>query len=362
MRRQEPGAQVERPVLDYLSQQYRLLPILATAYALHFIGKQMLVDYVAADEQQRGGDYSSAAVLHATSCSLKSLCTTITADGIEEARRACGGHGFHMFSGLPDIYTSFMPSFTAEGDNWLLTQQTSRFLLKLYRGEAQAVAGAAYLSREAVSQLQLRVCSATSPRELLDVATMIQAFQQRAGGLVASLASRMAAMAASGVPDKDVWTAHLVDHYKVSRAHGLVNMVNAFAAAMDGLDSSQQELQKPMRNLFFLFCLNWIEKDRGEFYESGFFSPKRHHTVLAEATSAMLHAVRPDAIPLTDAFGLSDFQLHSALGCHDGNYVQRLFEWAKRDPLNSSGQQQLGGDAIDGYRQYLRPTMHKASL
>ena len=37
-----------------------------------------------------------AASLHATSSALKSLCTTIGCDGIEECRRACGGHGFSV--------------------------------------------------------------------------------------------------------------------------------------------------------------------------------------------------------------------------------------------------------------------------
>ena len=128
MRRQEPGVKIERVVLDYPSLQYRLLPYLAAAYALFFQGRAMVRMNDDAQQLQADGDFSMAASLHATSSALKSLCTTIGSDGIEECRRACGGHGFSMSSGLPQIYASSMTGFTPEGDNWLLTQQSARYL------------------------------------------------------------------------------------------------------------------------------------------------------------------------------------------------------------------------------------------
>ena len=39
------------------------------------------------------------------------LTSRMAADGIELARRACGGHGFSMFSGLVHFYQDYcMPS------------------------------------------------------------------------------------------------------------------------------------------------------------------------------------------------------------------------------------------------------------
>ena len=33
-----------------------------------------------------------------------------------------------MSSGLPQLYASSMTGFTPEGDNWLLTQQTAKYV------------------------------------------------------------------------------------------------------------------------------------------------------------------------------------------------------------------------------------------
>ena len=60
---------------------------------------------------------------HAASSSLKSMCTGVTAAGIEDCRKACGGHGFLQSSGLPEFLGSYLQSCTVEGENHMLTQQ-----------------------------------------------------------------------------------------------------------------------------------------------------------------------------------------------------------------------------------------------
>eukprot|EP00662_Eupelagonemidae_sp_cell21_P018578 gene18578-46679_t len=56
---------------------------------------------------------------------------------------------------------------------------------------------------------------------------------------------------------------------------------------------------------------------------------------------AALHAaadLRPDACvlaPVVDAFDLPDRVLNSALGRHDGNVYEALYDHARRSPLNA---------------------------
>lgn len=63
---------------------------------------------------------------HAASSSLKSMCTGFVAAGIEDCRKACGGHGFLQSSGLPEFLGSYLQSCTVEGENHMLTQQVVR--------------------------------------------------------------------------------------------------------------------------------------------------------------------------------------------------------------------------------------------
>jgi acyl-CoA oxidase len=74
----------EMAVLDYPTVQIRILPLLATTFALHYTGEAMYDLYNNSREAIEKDDFSSIAELHSTSSGLKSLCTTYAANGIGE--------------------------------------------------------------------------------------------------------------------------------------------------------------------------------------------------------------------------------------------------------------------------------------
>lgn len=139
----------ENQVLNYTMVQYRLLPLLASCFALHFTGRAMMELYqenqkkMQADAGQAANARSGPgpeethsgsdllADLHATSCGLKSLASSTAAEGLEVCRRACGGHGYSSFSGIGSWYADYLPTVTWEGDNYMLTQQVARYVSSL---------------------------------------------------------------------------------------------------------------------------------------------------------------------------------------------------------------------------------------
>ena len=54
---------------------------------------------------------------------MQALSTWIASDGCETCRRACGGHGFSLLSGLPTLFASYVQNVTWEGDNSVLCLQ-----------------------------------------------------------------------------------------------------------------------------------------------------------------------------------------------------------------------------------------------
>ena len=44
---------------------------------------------------------------------------------MEAARRACGGHGYSLLSGLPTMFTHYVQNVTWEGDNNVMLLQVS---------------------------------------------------------------------------------------------------------------------------------------------------------------------------------------------------------------------------------------------
>lgn len=184
---------VESPVLDYPTVQIRLFPLLATAFALHYSGKRMseIYDKTRSDIEDKG-DLSALAELHSLSSGLKSLSTELAAGGIETCRRAMGGHGFGGGSGLVGLNYDYVSKPIVEGDNWMITQQMSRYLIK----KAKLVASTSGLKPESrTEEVLLRYWhlnseTLQSPRTAkpLDVINndrdIVEAFEHRASFLV----------------------------------------------------------------------------------------------------------------------------------------------------------------------------------
>ena len=134
--RDSPAKAQELQVLDYPMVQNRLFALIATAFAMHITGTAMMALYQQATDTILGQETSNDdptkakhlfAELHATSC-LKALATTASAEGLEVARRACGGHGYSSFSGIGAWYADYVPTTTWEGDNFMLTQQVAKYV------------------------------------------------------------------------------------------------------------------------------------------------------------------------------------------------------------------------------------------
>ncbi|RFU30477.1 hypothetical protein B7463_g5880, partial [Scytalidium lignicola] len=112
----------EMAVLDYPTVQIRVLPLVATTFALHYSARAMRELFSRTRKQVDSGDFERLADLHSTSSGLKSLCTGLAADGIETCRRALGGHGYGGSSGFVQLNRDYLSKPTVEGDNWMITQ------------------------------------------------------------------------------------------------------------------------------------------------------------------------------------------------------------------------------------------------
>lgn len=342
----EPG---ENQVLNYTMVQIRLLPLLAATYALHFTGRGMINLYSENQKRMNSdvGKLSDSnrapgpeelnpgtdllADLHATSCALKALASTTAAEGLEICRRACGGHGYSSFSGIGSWYADYLPTVTWEGDNYMLTQQVSRYLLKSARSVLQGKAADNDTTRFLKEFIRRRDIGAA-----FDVLGNDQ-------DLVDSFAWRVAFLTFEALrhrdEDKQSWNSLLVDFWRLSTAHAQYMIVKNFHEALNDSNTTKQldpETVSLLHKLFHLYALNTLEREASEFYSCAAVTVRQITLARTKAVMKLLEEIRPHAVRLVDAWKFPDWQLDSSLGRYDGNVYEDMFHRASEvNPLNS---------------------------
>lgn len=338
----------EVQVLDYKQQQHRIFPLLAASYCFFFSGKKLWDDLKAIEEKliaTQPVTKVEVADIHATSSALKSFNTMIAADGIEECRKACGGHGFLNSSGLPELMCAYLQSPTVEGDNHMLPQHVIKVLLKLVQA-VQSNEGvdsykpcASYIlvpSLRAILGKGREKCMAVDSQDMADLPTLLLAFRHRAARLLLAVAKQLSDSVSEGKSMQDAWNNALVAMAKASKSYSLLLLLQNF---MEGIIEEQRshllgrEEVNVLGDLAKLFALYWIEKDLGDFLEDGYFSTKQASWIPSNVLK-YLDIIRPNAVALVDARDISDFRLKSALGRYDGNVYPHILAASYKDPLN----------------------------
>ncbi|KAG0246049.1 acyl-CoA dehydrogenase/oxidase C-terminal [Mortierella sp. GBAus27b] len=348
-RRDSSNPALETQVINYPMVQSRLFPIVAQTYALLAAGKKMRSMYEDMLAELMKGDVSSLAEVHAISSGLKSTCTTMAATGIEDCRKLMGGHGYSYFSGISHLWSTYVPSNTYEGDNFLLTQQTARYLLKqiqLATTEPGKVTPFSKYVIKTVNQdaFQAERCSVQGTDDWLLPEVQLAAFEHRAGRLVADLA-------VSAVQDGAVWSDLNLECWRLCHAHSQYVLARS---AIESVAQAKSQGLSPqtivvLKRLSDLFALHTIQGSLGDYLEDYFLSPKQCQ-LLRQQIKSLQKALADDVVGLVDAFDFSDHYLNSALGSADGNAYQRLWDAAQRQDINQT-------EVVDGYKEYIVPIL-----
>lgn len=317
-------------VLDYPTVQIRILPLLATAFALHYTGEAMQSLYWNTREEINQGNFGRLAVLHAQSSGLKSLCTELAANSIETCRRAMGGHGFGGPSGFIQLNNDYLSKPTVEGDNWMITQQTASFLIKRMqaavdrKGKPQdEIEGHCrqYLDeKDGYKPSQLRVFERDED--------IVEAFRRR------SRDQTYRAHVARN-EQKQSWNSLLIQLRRVSHSESQSILVQNFYNALQQKDSAvSSTLHAHLRTLFRLFAFYTMDSEARDFSRAKAVSDDDLDKIPGKIQELMAQ-VRPHAVRLVDSWKIPDFLLDSALGRYDGKVYEDLFNRAHRlNPLN----------------------------
>jgi acyl-CoA oxidase len=314
----KPGADDEVVLLDYLVHQRRLLPALATTYALHFAQGRMVE---ALHDIATGAvtDDHSQRELEARAAGIKAVATWHATHTIQTCREACGGAGYLAENVLPQLKADTDVFTTFEGDNTVLLQLVAKGLLTDYRdqfgdldtlGMMRFVAGqvASYVvERTAARSLVERLIAATPGRDddtdVLDRGWHLKLFEGREQHVLEGLARRLRRATAPGADAFAVFNSAQDHVLRAARVHVDRVVLEAFVAGID--ECADPAVAELLERVCDLYVLANIEADRAWFLEHGRMSAARSKAVVA-AVNQLCGELRPHAVTLVDGFGIPD--------------------------------------------------------
>ncbi|KAL9595399.1 MAG: hypothetical protein Q9219_006474 [cf. Caloplaca sp. 3 TL-2023] len=325
----------EMPIIAYKSQQYRILSLMAQAYALVFSAKACSVIYQDVVARQIKGDHSTLPYGHAVTAALKAYATQIAFDGAEDARKCCGGYGYSVLSGFPSIVGTLAPMPTLEGENYVMYQQTARYLLKaataIKEGRLSTIdEGTRYLSRPLHTSCGFR------GKDFLESTSQVQIYRHRAARLTFhALALIQKAQTIDQLPYAEAWNKYMLPLVYAARAHIELFVLEAFIAHVTLCpDAAGKKVLNTLRALFALVNIeNPASVGALGFVEDGYITHEQLETIRA-LVDDLLSKLTPEIIALGDAWAFSDASLGSALGRYDGDVYTTLMSWTRQLPLN----------------------------
>ncbi|KAF1771591.1 hypothetical protein GCK72_003418 [Caenorhabditis remanei] len=342
-------SQPEVKVLDYQTQQHRLFPSIARAYAFQFAGAETVKLYEHVLKEMKSGNVELMADLHALTSGLKSVVTHQTGEGIEQARMACGGHGYSMASYISEIYGVAIGGCTYEGENMVMLLQLARYLIK----SAAAVKSG---NTSKLGPLVAYLGAKSEPTSLIDrvpnsgFVEYVKIFQHIAKRQTLKAADMFFGLMEKGEKREIAWNKSSVELTRASRLHTRLFIVEAFIRRVNEIVDFR--IKEALTDLLHLH-VNYELLDMAQYaLEDGFLSSSQLDYI-REQLYFYLGKVRPNAVSLVDSWEFSDIELRSVLGRRDGHVYPNLFKWAKSSPLNKT-------DVLPSVTQYLKPMMEKA--
>lgn len=125
----------EIPIIQYPLTQIRLIPQIATNIVQIPAGTELALIYGTDSSLFTDDKYLNE--MHAISAAVKSRFSWSTLKAAQECRSILGGHGYSVFARIPSIVDDIDVNVTWEGDNTMLLQQTSKYLMKVIPSKIQ---------------------------------------------------------------------------------------------------------------------------------------------------------------------------------------------------------------------------------
>lgn len=309
--------QPEFLLMDYLSHQKRLLPLIATTYALR-IGMNHTKDVLR--DIQRGlvaGTLSEAdeevkkRELFLLAGGYKAVSTWHRSETLQICRECCGGQGFAAENRIGVFKSDAEIDLTYEGDNTILMQAVAKALLQEFysslTGKQRLTNMLGYLK----GQLGILVRSKNpmmrryaAEAHLLHFDFYNDAFVWREFKILRTVVLTLRSkVQGQGMNPFDAWNSILDMILALGKAY--VDRITCEKFVETIRACKEPGTKAVLKQLCRLWALSAIEKNMGWYVANSYFAPIKARAMQAEINK-LCSELRPHALALVESFALPD--------------------------------------------------------
>ncbi|XP_026555789.1 peroxisomal acyl-coenzyme A oxidase 3 isoform X2 [Pseudonaja textilis] len=336
-----PSDAEEIPVLEYQMQQWRLLPYLAATYALDYFSRELFLRFVELHigllMKDKGTQQAELGrEIHALSSSGKPLASWLAQEAIQECREACGGHGYLAMNRLGDIRNDNDPNCTYEGDNNVLLQQTSNYLLRWMSERSQGhpvsspMGSVDFLNDYDAILRQTFVLP--DAQDLVDSSASLRAYKWLVCYLLRGSIQKLRKQEESGCAEFEAknnsqvyycrsLAIAFIEHTVLEKYHKQVHS-----------PSTPVNLQPVLKRICSLYGLWSLNKHTAILYQGGYLSGENAGKLIQDSILELCSKLKDEAVALVDVIAPPDFILSSPIAKADGELYKNLWGAVLQSP------------------------------
>uniref|UniRef100_A0A1S4J9Y0 Acyl-coenzyme A oxidase n=1 Tax=Culex quinquefasciatus TaxID=7176 RepID=A0A1S4J9Y0_CULQU len=323
----------EQSVMEYQLHQWRIFPYLAAACVLKASVFSLTDIYLAtvqkSQKDSNGFELLSQIVseLHALVSSSKPLVTWTARDAIQESREACGGHGYLRAANLGELRNNHDPSCTYEGDNNVLGQQASNWLLRQWKAaKVESPVGTANFieRREAILGSSFDAIVRASGGAVESAEFITNCYEWLMCWLLHSTTEQLQHADKDGTDrfkarnDSQVYRAR-----DLSRAYSEYYALECFRKRCLREDIAEN-LKPVLSNVYLIYGMWCIDRHLATFYAGGFAVGPRFADAIRSALLGACGQLKDSAVAVADAIAPPDWVLNSVIAKSDGRLYENI--------------------------------------
>jgi len=317
--------QTETNILEYPLTQYRLFPYLAESFGLSFANYKISETWNSNQDKIFAENNPMLVEIHNLVSALKPIASWASQKGIQECREACGGLGYSSYNRIGQLREDTDINATWEGDNNVLLQQTSKFLmdsLRNLKGGNKLPYPSLQFLQEEFTPYEIGTSQDGKSPFARDQFNIKKAFEVRANSLI-HLAFDY--LSKNMMSQDDAWQAwnnsHVFYLRDASIAYGEVYVVDEYERGVE--NCKDEKTKQVLRKLFELYAYNKLEQRSSAFLEIGYVS-REDLVFVREKIKELCKELKDEVIGLIDAVAIPDALLNSPIGAYDGDVYNRF--------------------------------------